>query len=539
MNKLTIKTKLIAVFTIIILLFCLALGLALNGMQSSNSAYEQYFEKNQVLLTQLQEMYADGLLSGIALRNLVLKPDLKKPYKVTPAAIQRFDETYQNIKTNAKDKPELLADLELMNKAWEKSKQAKLNVLSLMKEGKQEAAVEVLIKQEHPNWRKVRVAIQKIVKAEGEKIRIIREQIENDSHHTLTMALVIALLAIVIGASIAVLIVLTIKRSFQNITMSLEDIAMGEGDLTQRLDESGNDEVSELSAAFNKFITRIHEMVSHVSSSTSKLSESSESMSTISESTLKGVSLQQSETEQAATAMNEMTSTVQEVARNASEASLAASQADEETHQGNKVVGDVLSAIRELADEVSNSAQTIEVLNNDSENIGSVLVVIRGIAEQTNLLALNAAIEAARAGEQGRGFAVVADEVRTLASRTQESTQEIHDMIERLQAGAKSAVEAMERGQVKADSTLQHAEQAREVLAHITAAVSKIVDMNTQIATAAEEQSSVAEEINRNVVNVNDIANNTSEDAQKIAEASQELSVLSSDLDNLVSSFKL
>jgi methyl-accepting chemotaxis protein len=280
-------------------------------------------------------------------------------------------------------------------------------------------------------------------------------------------------------------------------------------------------------------------MVKQVSASTQQLAAAADEMSSISQDTLQGINRQQSETEQAATAMNEMTSTVQEVARSASDASNAATEADKEASNGNSVVTLVVNDIRELANEVNTSATAINELNEDTENIGSVLVVIRGIAEQTNLLALNAAIEAARAGEQGRGFAVVADEVRTLASKTQESTQEIQQMIERLQAGAKSAVAAMEEGVGKATSTVTRAEEAGEVLNNITKAVAQIADMNTQIATAAEEQSSVAEEINRNVVTINEIAIETANGAQQNSASSDELSRLSAELQQLVGTFKI
>jgi methyl-accepting chemotaxis protein len=215
---------------------------------------------------------------------------------------------------------------------------------------------------------------------------------------------------------------------------------------------------------------------------------------------------QKEEIDKVATAMNEMSATVQEVARNATEAAEAAHRADSETTNGKNVVAQAIEAIDLLANEVDDAAKVINRLENDSEEIGAILDVIRGIAEQTNLLALNAAIEAARAGEQGRGFAVVADEVWTLAQRTQQSIQEIQNMIERLQAGAQEAVKAMQQGRTRAQAGVEQAAAAGTSLETITAAVGTISDMNAQIATAAEEQSVVAEEINLNITSISDMS---------------------------------
>ncbi|WP_424565406.1 methyl-accepting chemotaxis protein [Thiogranum longum] len=234
-----------------------------------------------------------------------------------------------------------------------------------------------------------------------------------------------------------------------------------------------------------------------------------------------------------------MTSTVQEVARSAAEASRAADNADHDAKSGALVATEAIGGIDVLLGEVDSAAQVIRNLEKESENIGSVLDVIRGIAEQTNLLALNAAIEAARAGEQGRGFAVVADEVRTLASRTQTSTQEIHDMIQRLQDGAVNAVKVMEGAQSKAQGSSDHVEKVAEALASIAGAVSNINDMNTMIASAAEEQSSVAAEMQSNMNNIRGVSDRSAEGAKQTAQASEELARLAAEQQELMAQFKL
>ena len=262
-------------------------------------------------------------------------------------------------------------------------------------------------------------------------------------------------------------------------------------------------------------------------------------MSLVMEETKRDTLQQQSETSQVVTAMNEMTATVQEVARHATEAASAANKADHASVEGKKVVLSTMNAIEALSSEVHSAANVISQLEKDSENIGTVLDVIKGIAEQTNLLALNAAIEAARAGEQGRGFAVVADEVRTLASRTQQSTQEIQAMIENLQVGAQTAVKVMDESRAKAESSVSQAAKAGGSLEDITHSVSLINDMNTQIATAAEEQSAVAEEINRNIVNISEIVDRTADGANQTSIASEELASLAAQLQQLVNQFKV
>jgi len=251
------------------------------------------------------------------------------------------------------------------------------------------------------------------------------------------------------------------------------------------------------------------------------------------------VRTQRGEIDQVATAMNEMSATVQEVARNAEQAAHAAQNADQCAKSGALVATEAMGGIDALVSEVERSAGAIHELEAESENIGMVLDVIKGIAEQTNLLALNAAIEAARAGEQGRGFAVVADEVRTLASRTQKSTQEIHHMIERLQAGASNAVRVMEAARGKGKLGVEQVERAAESLAEIAGAVATINDMNTQIASAAEEQSAVAEEINRNVVNISHGSVQSARGTEQAALASGELARLATDLHQLVAQFKV
>lgn len=354
------------------------------------------------------------------------------------------------------------------------------------------------------------------------------------------VAFILVLLVIGIAAAVIVAWVIDamVTLPLQRAVAAMQDIADGEGDLTQRLHVKGKDEIAQVAKAFNTFAAKIQELVSQSTGFTAQLASAASQMAAITETTSAGAKVQHEETDQVASAITEMGSTIQEVARNASEAANSAHHADRETLNGRDVVAKTVTSINNLAHEIDRVSQVIHRLGSDSDNIGKVLDVIKGIAEQTNLLALNAAIEAARAGEQGRGFAVVADEVRTLASRTQQSTREIQQMIESLQTGSREAVKAMGESRTMAQATVTQAAAAGESLDMIAGAVSTITTMNTQIATAMEEQNAVVENINQNVVNISRVSDQTAEGAEQTAKASDNLSRLAVELQTILAQFK-
>ena len=330
-----------------------------------------------------------------------------------------------------------------------------------------------------------------------------------------------------------------ITRPLSAAVVAMRDISAGDGDLTQRLTIHGHDEVGQFSAGFNTFAEKIRNLVAQASQHTTQVASGAERLSAITAQTSQALVQQQAETEQVSTAMAEMSVSVQEVARSATQAADAAKQSNVEAKQGGNIMQQNIDAVGALADEVERAAVVMQKLDTDSQNIGSILDVIRSIAEQTNLLALNAAIEAARAGEQGRGFAVVADEVRSLASRTQESTQEIQQMIERLQAGAQEAMQVMNSGRSKAMVGVKHAADLRSSLETIVAAGATIESMNIQIASATEEQSATTEEIHRNVASIVGITEQTNGGARQTAAAGENLTQLAQQLRGLLQQFKV
>lgn len=331
----------------------------------------------------------------------------------------------------------------------------------------------------------------------------------------------------------------SITRPIKSIAARFTDLGRGDGDLSQRIEVKSSDEIGQLSEGFNGFIEKIHESMKEVASTSGALQTASESVSHKANTTHDNSQIQRDQTIQVVTAINEMGATISEIASNAATAAETANQASDNTQVGQNVVNKAKDAISRLAMDIENTGQVVEQLASTTQEIGSILDVIRDISEQTNLLALNAAIEAARAGEQGRGFAVVADEVRNLASRTADSTEEIQKMINQLQSDAKDAVTAMEAGKSVTHEGVSSSDEAVEVLVNISERIHDISDRNTQVATATEEQSTVVHTINQNIEEINGINQVTTSTAEELAAASSDLKELSERLDRMVGSFKL
>ncbi len=354
----------------------------------------------------------------------------------------------------------------------------------------------------------------------------------------LLSASLVSLLMLLAGSALAWFGTRMLIRPIHKLVHAVGEIEAN-SDLTRRIEIDSDDEIGAIGNALNSMLIKFHSSLGRVSNATSQLASSSEEMSSITAETNQAVKNQLSETSQVAVAVTQMSSTVQNVANNTSAAADAADQANAATEQGRGVVNSTVNSIRHLAEDVESIATTIAKVEQDSAAIDSVLEVIKSIAEQTNLLALNAAIEAARAGDHGRGFAVVADEVRTLASRTQESTAEIQEMISRLQGGSRKAVEAMEAGSRQANTTVEQANQAGAALDKIAQAVATIHSLNTEIASAAEEQAAVSTEISSNIVHINEMVEQTSEGANQTAMASEQLAQLAVELQGQVYKFKI
>lgn len=370
--------------------------------------------------------------------------------------------------------------------------------------------------------------------------RQVAAESQKSADHYQTSRTIVSLfigLAALATVALAMLLTRSIVRPLSSAVSAAESVARG--DLTRPIETHGNDEVSRLLKALATMQQNLRETLQGISGSATQLASAADELNAVTLDSTQGLQQQNNEIEQAATAVNEMTTAVEEVARNAVSTSDATRQSSESAQLGQARVSDTASAINALASDVQHTGELVQSLANQSQDIGKVLDVIRAIAEQTNLLALNAAIEAARAGESGRGFAVVADEVRALAYRTQQSTQEIEQMVQGMRNGSSLALDSMQASAARATTTLALAERAGEALETITASVHEIHERNLVIASAAEEQAQVAREVDRNLVNIRDLSVRSAAGADQTRASSHELSQLANALQGMVRRFQL
>lgn len=378
--------------------------------------------------------------------------------------------------------------------------------------------------------------ITELVNLQLKVAELEKNQIQSSYNNFLVVLVVVGILISTLLAGLGVLMNSSLIKPLNHIHKTIVSI-VEESNLAKELKVSGKNELGAIASSFNEMMSQMRELIVRITTTTGDLSESANKMTAVSNNANKSINTQRKEIEQVAAAMNEMVSTAQEISKNANEADTGARETSQEAQSGNKVAAQAVLATNALVSDVQNVSVSIKSLEADSESIGSIVDVIKGIAEQTNLLALNAAIEAARAGEQGRGFAVVADEVRNLAQRTQSSTQEIQQAIENLQEGTRTAVAAMANGQQKAEGAGERAEEAGQALGTIAHSVKGITEMNALIATASEQQTYVSEEINQSLTTLQSASNESSEVAEQISQESGRLFELSDELQQVIARY--
>ncbi|WP_075187794.1 methyl-accepting chemotaxis protein [Teredinibacter haidensis] len=505
--------------------------------KEAEAVMDGYLPATEFLLEADRDLYQ----ALLAERMLVLAP----PGSVNQEQlIQTIEENLGQAETRVGKYADIMAEREITQKTEQfleyfRARQSTVrNIISLM-ESDQPQAADLSINKASEEFDAMRGVIDELTEVTHQYSSLKREHAETQKN-----AAVFQLSALLIFGILSVAFLWFVLPRFALIRLNqllerITDMAEGEGDLTQRLQASSKDEFGQISTEFNKFIGKLQESIKGILNTSGELSESTNIIKDASARTSDTLDNQRQEISMAAAAINEMGATIAEVARNTTGAAEKAKQAESCAGEGQSIVQAMVSGIEGLANDIQSSANAIQNLKENTVNVGAVLDVIRGIAEQTNLLALNAAIEAARAGEQGRGFAVVADEVRTLAQRTQESTQEIRDVIEQLQVGADQAVDQMGSSQEKVSASVTTALKAGASLNSITEAVKQIVDLNVQIAAAAEEQSTATEEINRNMNNITYQTDETAESAKTSASTAEIIFQHTNTLNSTLNRFKV
>lgn len=533
--KLRIPLAVIGAMTLIIVL--LAYSRVSEFKDQAKLVVDNYLPATEFLLEADRDLYQ----AVLAVRMLVLA----EPGTLNKAALQEtVTENLEQAKTRVGKYAELMAEPDLQrlvdrfNSLYASHLGGVNRVMSMLGNDRQ-AAISLSLNEVGSQFDAMREVIDTLAERTHEYTIAMRSDIDRQSRQISILLTSLFFTAMVVIGVIWLILPSFTSNRLKVLLDRLRDMARGERDLSQRLDITGDDEFGEIATEFNTFVGSLHQNVIDIVTVAQELSQRSGSIENESARTSRTLDQQRQEIAMAAAAINEMGATISEVASNTAGAAEKAKEAETYATEGQDVVGGMVLGIRGLATEIESSAAAIQKLKEDTDSVGTVLDVIRGIAEQTNLLALNAAIEAARAGEQGRGFAVVADEVRTLAQRTQESTQEIREVIEQLQNGADQAVDEMSASQSKVSSSVDFAQRTGSALDKITDAVRGIVDLNVQIATAAEEQSTATEEVNRNMSNITQQTEETAESAAVSAESAGVIHQLAQSLTDTLARFRV
>ncbi|MGN5139896.1 methyl-accepting chemotaxis protein [Aeromonas sp. 164P] len=549
MNTMTIGKKLTAGFAVLGLMVAFIGGFALVQFGNMNGVALRFTDSILPAVNRTSEI--GDTISELRRYELALflwasEPQKRAEYRATAAQlVERLkQQMIDHDKTIWVQDVEERRVFDMAKADWERYLALHQQIKQMQDAGLMNEALNIFRGEGSPLYNKLNQSVADLIKINHGYASESRSDIVESYQSaklSVTIALVLGLILVVV---LSVVLTRQIRDPLIMLARQAQRIAngeLGQGELQQWIRDSrfNRDELGQLGSAINRMQGSLSDLVSEIAGSVSQLSSAVEEVSAISSQSASGMAIQQNEVSQVATAMNEMQSTVNEVARNTTDAMSAAKDASRTSAAGSEVVRSSITSIEEVSVKIEQAGTVVQQLEADSANISVVLDVIRDIAGQTNLLALNAAIEAARAGEQGRGFAVVADEVRSLAQRTQDSTAEISKMIELLQSRAAEAGNAMQLSRHQMQESVGLARDAGTSIDTINGAVVRITDMNTLIATATEEQNAVTEELNRSIVNIHNAADENAQGANQIAQACGELSKLANTLHHMTQRFTL
>ena len=509
------------------------------GVKGTNDRFDRFTDKYSALALTVSEMHTQGIQTEQAIRNVILNPSDEKALSNYKKASEDFLGLQKEAANVAIGVKEYGKQLEKLFSMWQENGAIKEEIIKLAKDGKQPEAVELLVKKETPKWRETKALIiemqnslKKDMKAEHKALNDFTDRSFNQTMTILVVALLVVNLLLIIFWRI-------MQSSFNEMVERLKDIASGDGDLSKRLEVKGKDELAQAAYWLNNFIEKISHTISNVIGTTSTLSSATFELNSTADQMANSAEEVANQASTVATASEEMAATSNDIANNCHLAAQSAQQAADTTQKGFDVVKHTVDGIRERGERTKLNARAISSLGERSDQIGAIVATIEDIADQTNLLALNAAIEAARAGEQGRGFAVVADEVRALAERTTRATKEISEMIKAIQSKTRQAIVSMEEGVKGTEKGAAEATQLETALQEIMEQVNAVTMQVSQIATAAEEQTATTSEITNNIHRISEIIEGTSKGAQDTAAASSSLSQMGETLRLLMAQFKL
>jgi methyl-accepting chemotaxis protein len=533
-----ISTKLLQVsLSVSLMIIC---GFVANNVwiRELGRDFRTFLQRDQALSSSLDEMHIQALQSEQATRNILLNPADERAADNYRNAVKEFDSAMQKAHSVSADDNAVTAELEKLGQLWQQSNLLKEKVHSLAREGKREESIALLLHNETPVWRSMKKNILALRSSTGKRLEIHKTNVESFVGSVTIKSSLIALC--IVGAVMLILFrfSLMLRLAITGLSSQIRGIAEGNIDLTKRIEHRGNDEFGELANWLNNMIERMHDIIDRVSNDTVRVSSTATTILGNAQFVATASHDAAQQTATVATASEEMAATSHDIAHNCLAAASASQDSSEKAHVGSGVIQESIRIMSRIAEQVMVAAKAIDELGYQSNRIGEIVGAIEDIADQTNLLALNAAIEAARAGEQGRGFAVVADEVRALAERTTKATREIARMIETIQQHTKEAVDTMQLGVREVTKGTEEARHSGESLREILEQIDCVSQQISQIATAAEEQTATTGEISNSIQQLDATMDKTAQNARESTDEAVELGQLAEDLQQLVKSFR-